>query len=62
MELFTMGVGNYTEKDIAEVARSLTGWNILYYEKVAGSGNYFVGPLKVGEYKKYIATIMTGGK
>ncbi|MBK6699669.1 MAG: DUF1800 domain-containing protein [Saprospiraceae bacterium] len=53
MELFTMGVGNYTEKDIAEVARSLTGWNILYYEKVAGSGNYFVGPLKVGEYKMY---------
>ena len=26
MELFTLGVGNYTEKDIQEVARALTGW------------------------------------
>ncbi|CAG7613436.1 hypothetical protein PAESOLCIP111_01604 [Paenibacillus solanacearum] len=26
MELFTLGVGNYTEDDIKEAARSLTGW------------------------------------
>ena len=26
MELFTMGVGNYTEKDIRETARAFTGW------------------------------------
>ncbi|WP_246197582.1 DUF1800 domain-containing protein [Chitinophaga agrisoli] len=26
MELFTMGRGNYTEKDIKEAARSFTGW------------------------------------
>src|SRR5262250_221603 len=26
MELFTMGVGNYTEKDIREAARAFTGW------------------------------------
>jgi uncharacterized protein (DUF1800 family) len=26
MELFTMGVGNYTEKDIREGARAFTGW------------------------------------
>jgi len=26
MELFTLGVGNYTEKDIKESARSFTGW------------------------------------
>ncbi len=26
MELFTMGVGNYTEKDIKEAARCFTGW------------------------------------
>jgi uncharacterized protein (DUF1800 family) len=25
MELFTMGIGNYTEKDIKEGARSFTG-------------------------------------
>ena len=27
MELFTMGVGNYTELDIREGARAFTGWN-----------------------------------
>jgi uncharacterized protein DUF1800 len=27
MELFTMGVGNYAEKDIREAARAFTGWN-----------------------------------
>jgi hypothetical protein len=28
MELFTMGVGNYTEHDIREAARAFTGWNV----------------------------------
>lgn len=27
MELFTMGVGNYSEQDIREAARAFTGWN-----------------------------------
>ncbi|MEZ5658630.1 MAG: DUF1800 family protein [Burkholderiaceae bacterium] len=27
MELFTMGVGHYTEKDVQEAARAFTGWN-----------------------------------
>lgn len=27
MELFTLGVGNYAEKDIKESARAFTGWN-----------------------------------
>jgi hypothetical protein len=26
MELFTLGIGNYTEQDIKEAARALTGW------------------------------------
>ena len=29
MELFTMGVGNYTESDIREAARAFTGWNYV---------------------------------
>lgn len=29
MELFTMGVGNYTELDIREAARAFTGWNFV---------------------------------
>jgi uncharacterized protein (DUF1800 family) len=28
MELFTLGEGNYSEKDIKEVARAFTGWSI----------------------------------
>jgi uncharacterized protein (DUF1800 family) len=30
MELFTMGIGNYTEKDVKEAARAFTGWGIRY--------------------------------
>jgi uncharacterized protein (DUF1800 family) len=35
MELFTIGIGNYTENDIKEAARAFTGWHINlkgYYE------------------------------
>jgi uncharacterized protein (DUF1800 family) len=28
MELFTLGVGNYTESDVKEAARCLTGWTV----------------------------------
>jgi uncharacterized protein (DUF1800 family) len=28
MELFTLGIGHYTEKDVKEAARALTGWKI----------------------------------
>jgi len=29
LELFTLGVGNYSEKDIQEAARAFTGWHIM---------------------------------
>jgi uncharacterized protein (DUF1800 family) len=29
MELFTLGIGNYTEKDVKEAARAFTGWTTL---------------------------------
>ena len=29
LELFSMGVGNYTEEDIKECARAFTGWGVL---------------------------------
>ena len=29
MELFTLGVGNYTEKDVQEAARAFTGWSFI---------------------------------
>ncbi|GAA5163659.1 DUF1800 domain-containing protein [Pseudonocardia eucalypti] len=30
MELFTLGVGHYTETDVREAARALTGWRVDY--------------------------------
>lgn len=30
MELFTLGIGNYSETDIKEAARALTGWTVKY--------------------------------
>lgn len=29
MELFTLGIGNYTEDDVREAARALTGWRVV---------------------------------
>src|ERR1700694_206547 len=45
MELFTMGVGNYTETDVREAARSLTGWavdaagTVTFRERAHDSGS-----------------------
>ena len=30
MELFTLGIGNYTETDVREAARASTGWTVAY--------------------------------
>ena len=32
MELFSMGIGNYTEEDIKECARAFTGWTLINAE------------------------------
>jgi hypothetical protein len=40
MELFTMGVGNYTEKDIREAARAFTGWNVKGLDFVVNADKY----------------------
>ncbi len=38
MELFTMGVGNYTEQDVREAARAFTGWNFENLDFVVNTG------------------------
>jgi uncharacterized protein (DUF1800 family) len=38
MELFTMGVGNYSEQDVREVARAYTGWALQ--RKADGSASW----------------------
>jgi uncharacterized protein (DUF1800 family) len=39
MELFTLGIGNYTEQDIRESARALTGWT--FRRNPDGTGQFF---------------------
>jgi uncharacterized protein (DUF1800 family) len=41
MELFTMGVGNYTEADVYAAARVFTGWNLTSRGAVAAGTQYF---------------------
>ncbi|MEO8465045.1 MAG: DUF1800 domain-containing protein [Gammaproteobacteria bacterium] len=49
MELFTMGVGNYTEKDVRECARAFTGWyfdDLSFHvdaDKHDAGGKHFLG-------------------
>jgi uncharacterized protein (DUF1800 family) len=40
MELFTMGVGNYTEEDVYAGARVFTGWNLTNRQAVATTPYY----------------------
>jgi hypothetical protein len=40
MELFTMGVGNYSEKDIREAARAFTGWNYVDLDFVVNKNQH----------------------
>ena len=40
MELFSLGIGNYTEADIREAARAFTGWSIEEGKGVFKSANH----------------------
>jgi uncharacterized protein (DUF1800 family) len=40
MELFSLGVGNYTEKDIREAARAFTGWEVEGAKGVFKAGQH----------------------
>jgi len=44
MELFTMGVGNYSEHDIREAARAFTGWNFVGTEFHVDPAKHDDGP------------------
>jgi uncharacterized protein (DUF1800 family) len=43
MELFSLGIGNYTEKDIREAARAFTGWEIQGGEPVFNTNQHDAG-------------------
>ena len=40
MELFMMGVGNYTERDVREAARAFTGWNFENLDFVVNTAEH----------------------
>jgi uncharacterized protein (DUF1800 family) len=44
MELFTLGIGNYTEQDIKEAARAFTGWGHDGVQFVFRRGEHDAGP------------------
>ena len=44
MELFTMGVGHYTERDVREAARAFTGWNFENLDFVVNTAQHDDGP------------------
>jgi uncharacterized protein (DUF1800 family) len=44
MELFTMGVGNYSEKDVREAARAFTGWDYVDTKFVVKTDEHDAGP------------------
>jgi uncharacterized protein (DUF1800 family) len=41
MELFTMGVGNYTEQDVYAAARVFTGWNLRFVNRNDDTQSYY---------------------
>ena len=40
LELFSMGVGNYTETDVREASRAFTGWSVTYKVPHIPHGSY----------------------
>ena len=46
-ELFTLGIGNYTETDIREIARAFTGWGSSHHKFVFTDGFHDNGPKTV---------------
>ena len=44
MELFTMGVGRYTERDVREAARAFTGWYFENLDFVVNAAQHDDGP------------------
>jgi uncharacterized protein (DUF1800 family) len=47
MELFSLGIGNYTEQDIRQAARAFTGWEIKDGRHFFNKGQHDTGPKTV---------------
>jgi uncharacterized protein (DUF1800 family) len=55
MELFSLGIGNYTEKDVREAARAFTGWDVVGDQAVFNASQHDDGEKtvlgKTGKWK-----------
>src|SRR5262245_26270651 len=51
MELFALGIGNYTERDVQEAARAFTGWFVNKDRVGFVSGEHDAGEKTVLSYK-----------
>ena len=65
MELFTLGIGNYTETDVKQAALSLTGWSVSGLNSVFTKTNFadkdktFLGKTGNFTYTDIVDTILT---
>ncbi|HWJ81409.1 MAG TPA: DUF1800 domain-containing protein [Nocardioides sp.] len=53
LELFTLGVGRYTEDDVKDAAKVLTGWRVDKWHTWAlsyRSTDHYVGPVQVADF------------
>ena len=51
MELFTFGLGNYTEQDVYAAARVFTGWNIRLVRGVDEATSYYQFVFNAGQHE-----------
>ncbi|MCB1219788.1 MAG: DUF1800 domain-containing protein [Planctomycetales bacterium] len=61
MELFTMGIGNYTEKDVQEAARAFTGWTFQRPNRIQAAVKNAVEPqfiFRQGQHDAEIKTVL----
>lgn len=67
MELFTLGIGNYTETDVEQAARALSGWQVNGFNAVCasarfdGSAKTFLGQTGNFGYAGIVDIIFTKG-
>src|SRR5688500_10602498 len=61
LELYTLGIGNYTETDVQEAARAFTGWSILRPDALSLAVDPHLLPdfqLRKGKHDSGIKTVL----
>ena len=63
MELHTLGVDNFSQEDVKEVARALTGWSIAFDANVSDFGTFRFYP-QLHDYgaKRILGQVFTAGR